>query len=265
MFLLILCDWYLWLHLYDFTFQYVSINTRRDQRNSFRQSPLHSNMFLLIPDRISRLCCLAATFTFQYVSINTALDWSVPPLYLPLHSNMFLLIQRSRPDSISGEITLHSNMFLLILQSPQCQRLLLSFTFQYVSINTQEHHQEIHQENSFTFQYVSINTSSSALSFDYLWSLHSNMFLLILFAGFRLLPFFLSLHSNMFLLIRSLFLRRYRVGLALHSNMFLLIRKSSIWAYNRLSTLHSNMFLLIPAWMKFSVIRKLLYIPICFY
>ena len=147
-------------------------------------------MFLLIPDRISRLCCLAATFTFQYVSINTALDWSVPPLYLPLHSNMFLLIQRSRPDSISGEITLHSNMFLLILQSPQCQRLLLSFTFQYVSINTQEHHQEIHQENSFTFQYVSINTkavisircerhsftfqyvsintSSSALSFDYL-------------------------------------------------------------------------------------------------
>ena len=125
-------------------------------------------MFLLIPDRISRLCCLAATFTFQYVSINTALDWSVPPLYLPLHSNMFLLIQRSRPDSISGEITLHSNMFLLILQSPQCQRLLLSFTFQYVSINTKAVISIRCERHSFTFQYVSINTSSSALSFDYL-------------------------------------------------------------------------------------------------
>ena len=52
-------------------------------------------------------------FTFQYVSIISVTEHKYKNAYVNLHSNMFLLFQRSRPDSISGEINLHSNMFLL--------------------------------------------------------------------------------------------------------------------------------------------------------
>ena len=115
MFLLILgtADWT--VRTFEFTFQYVSINTRDyDQRSDW-----------------------ADAFTFQYVSINTN---DRPCIYggkNNLHSNMFLLIRhriRWKSPSIRN---LHSNMFLLI-QEPLIITITTAsrFTFQYVSINT---------------------------------------------------------------------------------------------------------------------------------
>ena len=57
---------------------------------------------------------------------------------------------------------------------------------------------------SFTFQYVSINTSKGISIADTVSrTLHSNMFLLIPTGIIRSRSAFPSLHSNMFLLIRS--------------------------------------------------------------
>ena len=58
--------------------------------------------------------------------------------------------------------------------------MILSFTFQYVSINTQSTLLVALERIHFTFQYVSINTSFPAVLPGSLSDLHSNMFLLIL-------------------------------------------------------------------------------------
>ena len=75
---------------------------------------LHSNMFLLIPARISPVITTGSVFTFQYVSINTmdAEESSIP--IVTLHSNMFLLILLIPCGQCIGCRSLHSNMFLLI-------------------------------------------------------------------------------------------------------------------------------------------------------
>ena len=101
--------------------------------------PLHSIMFLLIHGhKIFRM--VGTSFTFHNVSINTKIwqrscsDWN------PLHSIMFLLIRR-RPEAGNWSCkTLHSIMFLLIhLNCFALNRLVSSFTFHNVSINTQRH------------------------------------------------------------------------------------------------------------------------------
>ena len=77
---------------FDFTFQYVSINTRQSIYPGIRQKSLHSNMFLLIP--------AATASVFVFVT--------------SLHSNMFLLIQFEETEQLELKLSLHSNMFLLI-------------------------------------------------------------------------------------------------------------------------------------------------------
>ena len=80
----------------------------------------------------------------------------------------------------------------------------------------------------FTFQYVSINTTTSSMSFSVLlFSLHSNMFLLIRKYARFFNIFYTALHSNMFLLILICKNFSCYVQHALHSNMFLLIPRSS--------------------------------------
>ena len=159
MFLLILgtADWT--VRTFEFTFQYVSINTRDyDQRSDW-----------------------ADAFTFQYVSINTN---DRPCIYggkNNLHSNMFLLIPRSWKTWSSRNFHLHSNMFLLIRhrirwKSPSIRNLhsnmfLLIQEPLIITITT---------ASRFTFQYVSINTDYVELYLEGEIHLHSNMFLLIL-------------------------------------------------------------------------------------
>ena len=141
------------------------------------------------------------------------------------------------------------------------------FTFQYVSINTEVGYGRILLRCSFTFQYVSINTTLITPPMDDLFSLHSNMFLLIQMRDAGLIPKNWPLHSNMFLLIpiSALLVALERIhftfqyvsintrswlsptlcGKSLHSNMFLLIRKRRIKRTIEETPLHSNMFLLI--------------------
>ena len=72
-------------------------------------------------------------------------------------------------------------MFLLILSDAGTHFSGYNFTFQYVSINTVALLIEAIFLLFFTFQYVSINTQYSENSGEMEDSLHSNMFLLILF------------------------------------------------------------------------------------
>ena len=60
------------LKAFLFTFQYVSINTRKAGTAETREANLHSNMFLLIP---------LPLLIFSFALFN-------------LHSNMFLLIRK---------------------------------------------------------------------------------------------------------------------------------------------------------------------------
>ena len=80
------------LYALIFTFQYVSINTRVADPAKLCDLPLHSNMFLLIPQHLLFLAQAQAS----------------------LHSNMFLLIPKIIEELTSGFKALHSNMFLLI-------------------------------------------------------------------------------------------------------------------------------------------------------
>ena len=75
-----------------FTFQYVSINTQSYFLRKSNHSPLHSNMFLLIPSKATGKGNSSNSFTFQYVSINTNSLFIIIILLKTLHSNMFLLI-----------------------------------------------------------------------------------------------------------------------------------------------------------------------------
>ena len=141
-----------------FTFQYVSINTgTTHSRSSCKHWPLHSNMFLLIRNLL-------------LMSKSNSLT---------LHSNMFLLIQRMSFWEKQDHFPLHSNMFLLIPEPPYWWLQSPYFTFQYVSINTNTLYRCQGDETYFTFQYVSINTSEALLPLLLVYSLHSNMFLLI--------------------------------------------------------------------------------------
>ncbi len=77
-----------------------------------------------------------------------------------LHSTMFLLI---RPFTFLPAvllIPLHSTMFLLILSRNFLNfRKFLTFTFHYVSINTDHRPTDTDGHRTFTFHYVSINTA----------------------------------------------------------------------------------------------------------
>ena len=97
-----------------FTFQYVSINTLEPVQAHPEQLPLHSNMFLLIPNSLQIKATAESGFTFQYVSINTQCEVYRVAHYGTLHSNMFLLIPAVVASPLSFVPTLHSNMFLLI-------------------------------------------------------------------------------------------------------------------------------------------------------
>ena len=79
-----------------------------------------------------------------------------------LHSNMFLLIHFLTYVYLLFKNILHSNMFLLIHFSAYGSKIL---------------------STSFTFQYVSINTEKVFRSLFLIIFLHSNMFLLIRFHG----------------------------------------------------------------------------------
>ncbi len=74
---------------------------------------IHSNMFLLIPNREIFMRALLI-FTFQYVSINTFFQLLCKSFFPHLHSNMFLLILIPYSKIYENLIHLHSNMFLLI-------------------------------------------------------------------------------------------------------------------------------------------------------
>ena len=127
-------------------------------------------------------------------------------MLMTLHSNMFLLIQICSIKVMCNYLTLHSNMFLLILKGENYGLLSSSsFTFQYVSINTQKDYIEGITLSGFTFQYVSINTFLILNGADRVQSLHSNMFLLIQPTAREASSTLCSLHSNMFLLIRHRF------------------------------------------------------------
>ena len=120
---------------------------------------------------------------------------------------------------------------------------------------------------NFTFHNVSINTWQRLLLQFWNPSLHSTMFLLILWQLPRANISDITLHSTMFLLIRgsttgivtsvssftfhnvSINTRddraRYHRKKTLHSTMFLLIPDEEIQSFQSIYPLHSTMFLLI--------------------
>ena len=98
-------------------------------------SPLHSTMFLLIPDRLPKSVFLCI-FTFHNVSINTGKASGLAERYLTLHSTMFLLIRINRLRTKSTICSLHSTMFLLIHDRSAYADKVYTFTFHNVSINT---------------------------------------------------------------------------------------------------------------------------------
>ena len=79
-----------------FTFQYVSIKTRRSCVRFRGERHLHSNMFLLRRPESRTDDFDADKFTFQYVSIKTAMRAIFNSAIIYLHSNMFLLRQRRK-------------------------------------------------------------------------------------------------------------------------------------------------------------------------
>ena len=120
---------------------------------------------------------------------------------------------------------------------------------------------------NFTFHNVSINTWQRLLLQFWNPSLHSTMFLLILWQLPRANISDITLHSTMFLLIRGsttgivtsvssftfhnvsintfgFFVLCFRLP-ALHSTMFLLIPDEEIQSFQSIYPLHSTMFLLI--------------------
>ena len=86
--------------LSNFTFHNVSINTIQDQDPTLTIDPLHSTMFLLIP---------------QAAKVETAAT-------MTLHSTMFLLNTGAATYETAVD-TLHSTMFLLIQISTIRQRM----------------------------------------------------------------------------------------------------------------------------------------------
>ena len=124
----------------SFTFQYVSINTCSPYQSAAMFSNNFTFQYVSINTAFSIVRFLVPwIFTFQYVSINTP-SAAANGLRKPsLHSNMFLLIQMERRACALWVGPLHSNMFLLIReQQGQMSIEDFFFTFQYVSINTQE-------------------------------------------------------------------------------------------------------------------------------
>ena len=117
----------------------------------------------------------------------------------------------------------------------------------------------------FTFQYVSINTHRQTRKQSSQTYLHSNMFLLIQRTKFLTNILEINLHSNMFLLIPAVEQAKKLVQQNLHSNMFLLILPCIKSKTLGNADLHSNMFLLIPISSELSLMKKHIYIPICFY
>ena len=74
-------------------------------------------------------------------------------------------------------------MFLLILFAAAMTTMIIYFTFHNVSINTTYRIRQSGGVSYFTFHNVSINTSSGTSGQSKKESLHSTMFLLILFAA----------------------------------------------------------------------------------
>ena len=97
------------------------------------------------------------------------------------------------------------------------------FTFQYVSINTETIVEGTERTKDFTFQYVSINTNNRVYIRCTVHTLHSNMFLLILFSA----PSAICLIYSFTFQYVSINTEYFSVSgcryLSLHSNMFLLI------------------------------------------
>ena len=142
-------------------------------------------------------------FTFQYVSINTSVSLSGSCQIQTLHSNMFLLIHQSLLQTAAQQSYFTFQYVSINTGQERWKRSpSKTFTFQYVSINTDVDFQNGEVIVFFTFQYVSINTTRFHRRNSFRNPLHSNMFLLILFALLFCCLSYLSLHSNMFLLIR---------------------------------------------------------------
>ena len=127
MFLLILDPKQITVISYNFTFQYVSINTHfslteKDQLNLFftfqyvsinttYPSRTGSGVYFFTfqyvsintwADQVKILT--TANFTFQYVSINTASPYASTVTLDTLHSNMFLLILAERHGGIKDDV-----------------------------------------------------------------------------------------------------------------------------------------------------------------
>ena len=140
-----------------------------------------------------------------------------------------------------------------------------TFTFHNVSINTMIPFQMMQDAINFTFHNVSINTWQRLLLQFWNPSLHSTMFLLILWQLPRANISDITLHSTMFLLIRG-----STTGIVTSVSSFTfhnvsINTRDDRARYHRKKTLHSTMFLLILLDSLFCAFGYLLYIPQCFY
>ena len=100
-----------------FTFHYVSINTKTKKLYHASHTPLHSNMFLLIP--VPRFPEAHPHRTLHSNMFLLILDGTFIDHLGSLHSNMFLLIHDQQNMRLYIFQTLHSNMFLLIPRSSE--------------------------------------------------------------------------------------------------------------------------------------------------
>ncbi len=137
MFLLILDPKQITVISYNFTFQYVSINTHFSltEKDSSSESFL-SNMFLLILVRRKSLQQMLLLLYIQYVSINTEKANYYVSEKPRAFTFQYVSINTDLRITLFHLFALHSNMFLLIQIVQQSESGNSPFTFQYVSINT---------------------------------------------------------------------------------------------------------------------------------
>ena len=91
-----------------------------------KNGPLHSTMFLLIPEAGKFTWEGFKNFTFHNVSINTHIYIYIDFSICSLHSTMFLLILCNQYVTYFFDLSLHSTMFLLIRLSSIRQDLPLT-------------------------------------------------------------------------------------------------------------------------------------------
>ena len=249
-----------------FTFQNVSISTRKIGLLFASTIPLHSKMYLFLHERQKKR---SAHRKNLYIPKCIYFYNVVPPI----------------------------GIFVVFLYIPKCIYFYLGmcvaffvagcFTFQNVSISTRYTIGTVPVETSFTFQNVSISTTLSIACLRYERPLHSKMYLFLHTEGMLKKIKVRPLHSKMYLFLRTLSTRRTKmerlyipkciyfyllmISAILFTvyftfqNVSISTNAGEITMHLTRAALHSKMYLFLPRLTGRGCCSRRLYIPKCIY